>query len=372
MKRYIALIIFIIFSAVALSLAFVSSADGSVPIMYRNDTKYNITEYPVEIIDGKVHVPVSFFIGLNGIQYVYASDPAGFYLRNTSTGRFFSFSANADAIIVDSELVNIKFPIANSTVYLPLEYCADILSLSVEKSTHGNEQRIRLTDGTQKLAFDDLIELYDPTEKPSDNPIITPENPSDILPENPSQPETPLPPEQAQRYAYITVDVLNGNDVCDVIDELKNSNTAVTFFFDYDSIASHPECVIKAFVSGHGIGIYLDETSEADKTNDILYSVINTKTRLYRTATPLSTKETEVMTKKGYIQRKYDLIADITDEKQPKQIARDLYNGTFKKEHTVISIRSAGNTAEAIHWLIDYINGDDHLEAQIIDPTVSI
>lgn len=369
MKRYIALTMFCVISLFALSIAFVSSADGNVPVMYRNDTKYSIAEYPVEIIDGKVHVPINFFIGLSGIQYVHASDPAGFYIRNTNTGRYLSFSANSDSIIVDSELVNVNFPIVNATVYLPLEYCAEVLSLSLEKKSDEKAQRIRMTDGTQKLTFEELVELYDPTVKPPENPVITPEKPTE---QNPPEEVTPPISEQTQRYVYITIDVKGKADASAAIDELRSSGIKATFFFDYDSIASHPKAVIKAFAEGHEIGIYMDKTSEAKKTNEILYTVLNFNTRLYKTGEQITENEISGMSKKGYIYRKNDITSDTLDTKNPKQAARDLYNGIFKKEHTVIGITMTENTVEILRRLTDYINGDDNAEMMAIDLTADI
>ena len=366
MKRYIALTMFCVISLFALSIAFVSSADGNVPVMYRNDTKYSIAEYPVEIIDGKVHVPINFFIGLSGIQYVHASDPAGFYLRNTNTGRYLSFSANSDSIIVDSELVNVNFPIVNATVYLPLEYCAEVLSLSLEKKSDEKAQRIRMTDGTQKLTFEELVELYDPTVKPPENPVITPEKPTE---QNPPEEVTPPVSEQPQRYVYITVDVIGNTDASSAVEELKSSGIKAAFFFDYESIASHPEAVIKAFVAGHEIGIYMDKTSDAERTNDMLYSILNFNTRLYKTGKKIKGNEIAEMTKKGYIYRKTDITSDASDTKKPKQTARDLYNGIFKKEHTVIGITMTENTVGIIREFTNYINGDDNAEIMAIDLT---
>lgn len=361
MKRTRTALIFLIITVAVLCFSFMSVAVGTTPVLYRNDTKYTITDYPAEIIDGKIHVPISFFIGLHNIQYEYGMSPAGFYLRNSTTGRYMSFSSDSMSIIVDGSLVNVTFPIENSTVYLPLEFCCDVLSLNTEKISDKNTERIRVSDGTQKLSFDELIELYDPT-------VTQPEDPTVIEPEKPVDPIEPIQP--SDRYAYIIFDLCPNEYTDGIMDTLKDSGIKATFFFDRQGIKENPETVIRAFVEGHGIGIVADSVENADSTNDVLYSVLNFRTRVLMTNEEITNKAKKQASKMGYVLWSSDIDSDSWKEENAKNVARNIYNKTFEKRHNVIRMPSDSKSSDILSQLMYYVSDDKYIIHKIIDPTV--
>ncbi len=349
--RLRALALFTVISIVALSLAFITSANGSQPIIYRNDTKYSITEYPVEIVNGVAHLPVSFFIGLKNVRYANSTRPVGFYLTNEKTGRFFSFSADVSSIMVDSELTDISFPIINSTVYLPLEYCAEILSLKIEKKTDGKATRIRVSDGSERLNFDELIELYDPTETPDDPPVITPERPLDPTP----------PVERDSRALHLTFNVIGASNIDEILELLDEQDTNATFFFDKDACIKNPSSLVRAFVSGHEIGIYLsDSQAEPKSVNDAIYSVLNFYTRLCKAKT-----DTE-LTCESYLAIKSDFDADDWQNESARETARALYNSTFSNHDAVASFPTGEKTVATLKQLFYYLSDDEYITLDTI------
>lgn len=358
MKRIRLAVLFSIIAVVMLCLAFISTASGDRPILYRNDTKYTISDYPAETVDGKLYVPVSFFVGLNNIQYKFSSDPAGFYLRNTVTERYLSFSSNVDSIVVDGTLIDVKFPIMNSTVYMPLDYCAEILSLKVEKRNDGKIKRVRVSDGTQKLDFSELIKLYETTEKPDDPSVIEPERPGD--------PVVTVP--QTDRSIYVTV---NGCDEYTdaVLDVLKSKNTKMTFFFDQEGIQAYPEAVIRCFVAGHSIGVLGDTPEKVHTANEALSSVLNFKTRLCRITGDITEEEIKKMISLGYILWDSNVEVEANDSRTPKNIARYVYNKTFENDVTTVSIGSSDKIAKTVEQIIYYIDGDEYITHKPIELT---
>lgn len=360
--RIKAIVFFTVVVLFAISLAFLSSATGSNPVLYKNDTKYSIAEYPAEIINGTLHVPLSFFIGLENIQYEYGTKPVGFYLRNESTGRFFSYSSESRSIVVDSSLVDIRFPILNSTVYLPLEYCAEILSLKTETKTVDGVERIRLTDGTQRLTFDELIELYDPKEKPDNPSVIEPEKPSDPT-------DSPTP---ADRSLYITFDACPNEYTDDILDIMEKWDTNATLFFDEEGIKAYPKAVIRAFVSGHGIGISVENGTEDElkSANEALYSVLNCYTRICSVNKAVSVENKENIEKMGYVLWSCDIDADDWSSKSANTTAKDIYNSTFKNQTTVVRLSSDEKSDGIADRLLYYVSGDKYITCKVIDPTV--
>lgn len=365
--RRLIIALFSLFIISALLFSFLSVADGDTPVVYRNDTKYTITEYPPELRDGALYMPVSFFVGMSGIQYEFNAKNNSFYLRNESTGRFFSFSFDAAGIVVDNSFVNVSFPIIHSTVYLPLDYCADILSLKVEKTSSDGVKRVRLSDRSARLSFEELIELYDPTD-PDKPPVITPEDP-----DNPIDQTT-------DRTIYITIDCYPDTEVSRMINMLRDWGEKATFFFTKESITDAPEAVLRADARGHGIAVTaldapsdLSEMEEAlDEVNRTLYSVLGYASRLCRfpKGRAIDADTEKKLSEMGYI------VWDFTEEmnvegKSAFTVAKEIYDATFKKDVTVVRLTSHENNVKALTQLLSFVANDEHITARVIDPTVS-
>ncbi len=355
--------LFALFALSALLFSFLSVADGDTPVVYRNDTKYTITEYPPELRDGTLYMPVSFFVGMSGIQYEFNVKNNSFYLRNEATGRFFSFSFDSSGIVVDNSFVNVSFPILHSTVYLPLDYCAEILSLKVERISSDGVKRVRLSDKSARLTFEELIELYDPTD-PDKPPVITPDDPND-----PTDKTT-------ERTIYITIDC--ATDSTKMINMLRDWGEKATFFFTKEAIIESPEAVLRADALGHGIGITASEAlsdfgeieNTLDDTNRTLYSVLGYATRLCRfpEGTDIDADTEKELSDMGYIV--WDFTEKINEEKSAWTAAKEIYDATFEKDVTVVRLTSHENNVKALTQLLSFVANDEHITARVIDPTV--
>lgn len=356
MKRYRVILFFSIAATIILCISFISAATGDRPTLYKNDTKYTIEEYPAEKKDGEVYVPVNFFIGFKNVQYQYGDDPAGFYFRNATTGRYFSFSLTAKHIVVDGALTEVSFPIINSTVYMPLEYCAEILSLKVEYK-NGDSQKIRVSDGTHKLTFDELIELYDPTESP-EQPIIP--DPPTVDPVTPPPSEQPAP---ENRYLYLTFDKCDGEHTSQIVELLKDSEVKATFFFDAESIKSNPTAVLQAYVLGHSIGITADDPEGLKEANDMLYEVLHCYTRVARLSGSISDEDAERLGESGYLLSAPHIDSEDWSSSGSSSTARGIYNKTFERQVSVIRIVADAKSTGIVKQLLYYVSGDEYVTA---------
>lgn len=352
--RLIVLLLFIVMSVCAIGFCFLSAANTTTPILYRNDTKYSTTEYPVEVLEKTVYVPVSFFVGLNNIEYKFDKNNNSFYFRNKATGRFLSFSFDVEGIVVDNTFTSVVFPLMNSTVYMPLEYCADILSLKIEKDS---TERIRLCDGSEKLTFKELIELYDPSVKPDDPSVINPENP-----EAPTEIDV-------DRYLYITVNIDLDSDANKILDVLQDWGKKATLFFSAQAIEKNPSAVIRAFAQNHSIGI-LSDTDTIEETNRVLYEVVGFCSRLLRLPKDITLDDAqrESLTQKGYIIWGYTKECTATDSNS-WTVARDIYNSTFLNDITVLKLDCEEHCIKTLTYILSLISDDIYIEATTITPT---
>ncbi len=352
MKKVWAIAIFSAIVAISLCFAFISSATGEGPVMYRNDTKYTIDQFPAETVNGKVYLPVSFFVGMKNVQYEYGANQSGFYMRNAVSGRFFSFSYNVDYILLDGEITEISFPILNSTVYMPLDLCAEVLSLKIERRSSDGIERIRVSDITAQLSFEDLIKLYDPEETPEKPPVIEPGDPS----ENPSviQPNA--------RTLYIAISPCEGESSSDIMAVLNERNTKATFFFTKESIENDPETVIDVFIHGHAIGVTGETAEAAESANEALSSLLNFKTRL---CMPMF-EGAEALERKGYKTVNYDIDSDLIN-KSARESARDIYNKTFEKTFTTVKLSCTEKSADTVERILYYTSGDAYITAETLE-----
>ena len=369
MKRLRTIQFFLVAVAIMLCISFMSAATVDGPTVYKNDTKYSIDEYPAEYVEGKVFVPINFFIGLNNIQYEYSSDPMGFYFINTNTGKYFSFSSTSKYIVANGEFTDISFPILNSTIYMPLDYCADVLSLGVEYKRSEETERVRVTDGTQKLPFDELIELYDPTEKPEEPPVTEPEPPV-VRPEIPPISEH-VEPTPEDSYIYLTFVAKQENDTDSIIELLNAEGYKATFYFDSESIKAAPQTVIRAFVSNQGIGIIADTKEKLEETNRVLYEVLYCYSRLARTKNVLSQSDTEQLTGSGYIVSTVNIDSHDQPAGTDKDIARSIYNKTFEQTVSVINIDAGEQSKGIAKQLLYYLSADEYATVLPISATVT-
>ncbi len=353
-KRFLALITFFIVSILSLTLGIYSSATADTPVIYKNDTKYSIPNYPAEIIAGEVHVPLSFFLGLDNIQYAYSAEHLSFYLRNKKTGSFFSYSFETDDVLVGTKIENTKFHFANDTVYLPLEYCAGLLDLKLESHRDGRASHVRLVDGTEQLTFKELIELYAKQSENDDPDVITPTDP--IAPT-----EKPV-----ERQLFITVDVSSVGEAERMLDSLSAYKKSATLFFEESVIKENPLLPVRAFVEGHGIGIISNhgEIEEIKRVNLSVYSTLFFNTRLIRTKDEGVVGELE---EKGYILCEKGFDYEEHPNTSAKEIARNFYNSTFSNKRTVIRLDTSEKSYNVLKSILSFISDDEYINTQIFD-----
>lgn len=252
MTKKIIVVFSLISALLLLSLFMTGSANNTEEyVLYKNDTKFSLSEYPAVKIDSEIFVPSSFFIGFNKILYEYSPQHQSFYFMNTQSGNYFAYSLDTDIIIVNGTYEEKKFPIINSTIYMPLQYCSELLSLKIERKKDGKAEDIRVTDGSQRLSFDELIKLFNPSSAPTppQDPIV------------PIEPDNPNVPTKKSQNIYLMLKVTDPELITEAINTLRAFGERATFFFDTDALAQLPEEAVHVLVEGNGIGICAKDSS---------------------------------------------------------------------------------------------------------------
>lgn len=329
-------------------------------VLYKNDTKFDFAEYPALNIDGEIHVPSSFFLGFKDILYEYSDKYKSFYFMNTETDRYFAFSFNASNIILDGEFTQKKFPIRNSTIYMPLEYCADILSLDIETYRENNIQRIRLHDGSISLDFIELIELFDPAGRldppeppPQDDPVI----------DDPINPEKPIVTPSEKTTVYLMIKLVDKDYVERAIDLLFAFGERATLFFDKETLLEIPEEVVHAAVGGNSIGIFGDDIFALDDTNTTLEHIINYSTRICITSDTSAENH-------GYTVRTHNVDCSEYSAFPSWEAAEKIYEDAMKHETPYITIDAVKSNENLLMTLLGMFSNDALVELETIHPSL--
>jgi hypothetical protein len=362
-KRSVALFAFIIASITAVCLMMTGSANTTDEyILYKNDTKFTFSEYPPIMIDDEIYVPSSLFIGMKNITYEYSDKYKSFYFQNNQTRRYFAFSFNTDGIIIDNVYTEVSFPIINSTTYMPLEFCADILSLETETYTSNNIMHIRLSDASHSLDFIDLIELFNPIEPPVDDP---PTPPIDV----PVDPPAP-PIEKQTKTVYFMLSV----DDTDFLDEALGAFTAfgenATVFFTNDVMRSAPMQILRSTVNGNATGILSYEDDNVldilRESNHTLSHILNTSTRVC-----LLPEASQDISSEGYIVWTPAINASDYSHLPSHEAAQKIYQDSLSEEHSSILVRAEKENQNLILALLGLFSNDNTVDLATIDPSVA-
>ncbi len=357
----------IIILSLLFAIFFVPSATAnntSSYVLYKNDSKFSLPEYPVEEVDSEIYVPTSFLIGFDKILYEYIPLQKSFYFINTETGRYFSYSAKVDNIIVDGTLTQISFPVINSTIYAPLEYCAEILSLQIETYKEKNVTHIRLTDGTQTLDFIELIELFDPAGRLDPPPVDPPEPPVVDLPTI----DPPNPPQiQKNKTVHLVIAAGNEESFKQTLDILKGFGETATLLLKDGLADAVPKQIIRALVLKNTLGIYVDESSNdvletLRDANNSISLISNLSTRIYyKDTVPENIQEIE---NAGYI-----LWNEPDFAPKENESANDVYEKALEEETCTVFIDADSGNFNFLKALLGLFSNDDTVALSAITPT---
>ncbi len=364
MKKTVPILLSLILLLSSLLFVFGTSADGTDRyVLYKNDTKFSFSQYPPMLIGDELYVPSSFFLGFKNILYEYSEKYESFYFMNTETGRYFAFSFGSDGIILDGNHTSETFPVINSTIYMPLEYCADILSLKIETYEEEGVIHKRLTDLTHSLDFIELIELFDPAGRL--NPV-SPDNPD--IPDTPPITDPSVPSSTAQTTVYLLLDIKDANYTRDIINTLEAFGEKATLFFDAATVAQKPKEIYHALICGNAVGISAsgNKTAEdAKETQNVLYLLTNGLSE-----TCLADGNAEELENAGFTVWTAILDADKTEGRDSER-ANEIYAASLTHERVSVKVSATEENNNLILHLLGLFSNDKRIKLAVINPGVS-
>ena len=151
-----------LFCGVVLFFVFTTTVFATTnPTMFQNDKPFEPYDaMGILRIGREEYAPLEFFCGFENVGV--KRDRGAFCLFEKKSGRFFSFSPQAENRLLTEEnkLIELPVPQENGTVYLPLDRTAELLGLGVEHLSVSPEEPVRLTDENARLPFRVLWEAY--------------------------------------------------------------------------------------------------------------------------------------------------------------------------------------------------------------------
>ncbi len=331
-------------------------------LLYRNDTEFSLPEYPVEMLDSELYVPSSFFIGLDNINYEYLQKEKSYYFMNTETGRYFSASMQIGSILVDGEFVEKSFPLLNSTTYLPLEYCADILSLAVEIKTDGKVTRIRVTDGTQTLTFNELVELFEPEKEPDTPP--SEEKPPVVLPPVLDPPEVVPVTEKKTVYLILSTDETSG--LSEMLDSLRGFGERGTVFFTEEALDTLPKEVLHTLVNSNALALSASSVDKLNALNNTLTLISNTSTRICDLSA-LDEEDAKKAIEAGYIPWQTTIDCNDYSDISSWTAAEQIYKKALEKKRCAVSISCDKKNLNLLASLLGIFSNDEEFVLSVIN-----
>lgn len=296
------------------------------PLLFYNDNTWSREDRcPLKIIEGEYYVPLVLFAQLDDTKVRVNNNLNSFVV---SHGDYYvSFDATT-GIAINEEgeyLYAVTYTLDYGERYIPAIFACKYLDYGYEVFTnkYSGKTALRITDGSENLSFDELLEKYNPKilseEKPVDttSETTTAKDSTSVTTKTEQQnPQKIL----GNRIIYLTIDGGITNYTGAVLDTLSAYGYKATFFIDKDDITDYPLTLARIISDGHKLGIrpntadvsaYADIQSfikELDETNELLYRVYKTKTRTvrpdalaYNNSSLVSGLYSDALAQKGYV-----------------------------------------------------------------------
>ncbi|MBQ7821799.1 MAG: polysaccharide deacetylase family protein [Clostridia bacterium] len=309
-------------TALLIFLGTVSVCIGSIhampldePLLYYNDNTWAREDRsPLKIIENEYYVPLVIFAQLDDTKVRVNNSLNTFVISHGDL--YVSFDATTD-IAIDQDgtyLYARTYKLDYGERYVPVVFVCENLDYGYEVFTnkYTKDTAFRITDGTEDLSFDELLELYNPdllknepvsTETSSQNntqstsDVATSESSTIKSTSRETSQNGPVAPPQRQlgnRIIYITVDSGINVYTGGILDTLASYGYKATFFIEKSDITDYPLTLSRIITEGHklalkpgtaDVSVYSDTESfiaELDAANELLYRVYKIKTRTVR------------------------------------------------------------------------------------------
>ncbi|MHB1155138.1 MAG: polysaccharide deacetylase family protein [Eubacteriales bacterium] len=341
-------------------------ADESAPTMYINDEAwYNEFQYKwinIFLVD---YIPISMLEKIEGIEIKVNK-----YLRNVmisyGENKYMTFDIDTSTVYTaKGEVYSVSTYLLYGERYIPAKLVCNYLGLRFEMTK--NETAIRISDGSEKKSFNELLIIYNPSlaeveTTKKETTVVTTEFITDTG-------ETTVPLETQEeidaRTIYFTFSGCPNEYTPDILNILYNYGYKALFLTDESRIIENAAVIRRIAVEGHTIGIMLpaDKNNEVifdyEKTpaNDLLYYIIKYKTRIVSAEGYINDDKRLSLESAGYIITEYNSQLPEDNNISSKFLFDKAEEYIRVNETVIFRFYSNANTVIALPKILDYIAG---------------
>ncbi|MDD4774539.1 MAG: polysaccharide deacetylase family protein [Eubacteriales bacterium] len=299
--------VFLIITSANSLLSF--GAEETVHTMFVNDEPwYNESQYkwiniflvdyiPITILEKIDGIEIKFNKFLHNVMIMYGDDKYMTFDTDTST----VYTAKGDVYSASTYLLY-------GERYIPAELVCNYLGLRFEMTK--NKTAMRISDGSEKNSFNELLLIYNPTladiepsEKDTSSLITTDD-------ESVSSEDTG--DEIGERTISMVFADIDSEHTPEILDILGSYGYKALFLTGENRIAGNTAIIRRIAIEGHTIGILLPDEKNNEKTyseyyengisaNNLLYNSIKYKTRILCAENPISANARSSFESAGYM-----------------------------------------------------------------------
>lgn len=406
----------VIFTVIALTRTELHGA-ASDTVLFFNDRTWTISSrLPAEQVHDVYYVPISLFVQLPSVD-VRTNESLGTFVI-THGDLFLSFDTNTDFVMnQDKERAYLKTAKYHNERYVPVRIVCAYLELGYEETTNAvtGVTAIRITDGNERIAFEDLIKSKYPSLFPNEPitttqapvtteppPVTTTSKPPVVTtapPTTTSKPPvattepiestadtTSAAPTLSERTVYITVEGCTGAYTPAILSALKRYGYKATFFVSESELGDDASLLSKICASGHELALSVPTPLSQDvaddgalldsiaRQNQWLNRLIKKTSRVWSFATSSAVQRsasTELAAKSvenGYIM--WNATVDVPTGKSASAAAQIAIDAIWENETVTLRFREAGGTSEALRLVLAFIKeNEDVCDVRVICPS---
>ena len=290
MKKSFKYSAFVLALSLIITLVYTSSATPlDKPMLYFNDSTWAREDRsPLKIIDGVEYVPLTIFAQLKNTKVRVNENLNTFVI--THSALYISIDATTSIATNHNDRIYTipTHKLDYGERYVPARDICRHVGLGFDSFVNPltDEIAVRITDGTETLSFEELLNKYNPDILKTE--VQTEQSGQTTGPDD-SQDTEQTQKLSGRRTIYFTFpEALNDNTETS-LDLLYAYGYTATFFVDSSDIINKPLVISKIISDGHKIGIKprspsaytsIDALiSEINSINDLLYRVYKFKTR---------------------------------------------------------------------------------------------
>lgn len=300
-----------------------SASEKDVPTLFHNDEAwYKDGVAPALMKGGILHAPGDVFAMLDGVTFTVEGENLLFI--NENTGDYVSVLYSDQAACVNGRVTeHVSIFREGGYYYLDAAFLAESLGFTVEYAP-SPAMALRINDGTQKMAFDDLLSLYTETDDDAHAP------PTSSVDEDFSPTQIYLICRDSAETSYVFA-----------------KSMADRYGFGY-SLFLTPDSEITTHLSRtEETGLSVSSVSEADELNERLSAVYRQKSHLV-----LATGEDAVdhaLTEAGYYVLTPDFTVSLSTDAQ--QMFLDIVRRAALEEYAVVLLDDVWQSETLLQYL---------------------